>query len=331
MNENLVGYLLDALDPEEKREVERCLREQPDAGTQLELLRKALEPLALDRDMVEPPAGLCERTLARAEAQRTPAVVGASSRSAALRLLRVEPTARSNWWRRSDVLVAACLILCVTILIPPGLTYLRYRADIATCQNNLHDFYQALSGYSDRHQGVFPDVTAVKAPDKVAGLVVPVLRDEMGGGSGYRELTVTCPGPGEPSFRRLRGPSMRDLQNMDPREFERYATELLGNYSYSLGYRDADNVYRMHRNGQAGPMPIMGDRPPLHVFAGDRSNSPNHWGKGQNVLYSDGTVRFVTNRNVGVNLDDIYTNVNGEVAAGRHPSDAVLGESKAKP
>jgi hypothetical protein len=215
------------------------------------------------------------------------------------------------------------------------LTYLHYRSDITTCQNNLREFYEALSGYSDRHDGVFPDVTTVKAPSNVAGLVVPVLRQEMQQkGSGYRELSVTCPGQAQGSQSvgfRPRGLTMRDLQNMDPREFDRYATELLGNYAYSLGYLDADNVYRMHRNGQAGRMPIMGDRPPVQIFAGDKGNSPNHWGKGQNVLYSDGAVRFVTNRNVGVNLDDIYTNTNGEVAAGRHLSDAVLGESKAKP
>jgi len=326
MNENLVGYLLDALDPDEKREVERCLRERPEARGRLELLRQALAPLALDRDTVEPPAGLWERTLARAETK--------GRRSPALRLLRAESAARPSWWRRADVLVAACLLLCVTLVIPPGLNYLHYRADIAACQNNLREFYQELSNYGDRHGGEFPNVTAVKAPDNVAGLVVPILAQEMQGGPGYRELRITCPGQARESQAagfRPRGLAMHELQNMDPREFQRYAEDLLGSYAYSLGYRDVDNAHHMHRQDQAGPVPIMSDRPPAGVFVGDRGNSPNHAGRGQNVLYGDGTVRFVKTREVGPNLDDIYTNDDGKVGAGRHARDAVVGAGPARP
>ena len=37
------------------------------------------------------------------------------------------------------------------------------------------------------------------------------------------------------------------------------------------------------------------------------SNSPNHRGRGQNVLYRDGSVRFIQHRRLGPNRDDIYT------------------------
>ncbi|MGA2071481.1 MAG: H-X9-DG-CTERM domain-containing protein, partial [Sedimentisphaerales bacterium] len=38
-----------------------------------------------------------------------------------------------------------------------------------------------------------------------------------------------------------------------------------------------------------------------------KRNSPNHGGRGQNVLFCDGSVTFVKNRYVDISLDDIYT------------------------
>ncbi len=38
-----------------------------------------------------------------------------------------------------------------------------------------------------------------------------------------------------------------------------------------------------------------------------KKNSPNHGGRGQNVLFCDGSVVFVKGRTVDVSLDDIYT------------------------
>ena len=63
MDENLIGYLLDALDPETQREVEAYLREHPDGRDRLEHLRRALEPLEADREPAEPRPGLVVRTI----------------------------------------------------------------------------------------------------------------------------------------------------------------------------------------------------------------------------------------------------------------------------
>ena len=38
-----------------------------------------------------------------------------------------------------------------------------------------------------------------------------------------------------------------------------------------------------------------------------KQNSPNHGGRGQNVLFCDGSVAFTKNRYVDISLDDIYT------------------------
>ena len=45
MRDLLLGYLLNALEPDEKRELERCLSSDPELRRDLELLRRSLEPL----------------------------------------------------------------------------------------------------------------------------------------------------------------------------------------------------------------------------------------------------------------------------------------------
>lgn len=62
MQEQLVGYLLDALDPDERRCVERLLEEEAEARHQLEILRDLLLPLANDTGFVEAPSDLVART-----------------------------------------------------------------------------------------------------------------------------------------------------------------------------------------------------------------------------------------------------------------------------
>jgi prepilin-type processing-associated H-X9-DG protein len=46
-----------------------------------------------------------------------------------------------------------------------------------------------------------------------------------------------------------------------------------------------------------------------------RWNSPNHGGEGQNVLYADSHVEYVTKPTVGMGSDNIYTRWSGEQGA----------------
>jgi len=62
MQDNLVGYLLDALNVEETTLVERLLATDDKVLVQLETLRLALAPLETDREQVDAPQGLAART-----------------------------------------------------------------------------------------------------------------------------------------------------------------------------------------------------------------------------------------------------------------------------
>jgi hypothetical protein len=72
MDENLVGYLLQSLDPETQAQVEDYLHSHPEAQARLERLRQALEPLAANNEEVAAPPGLWVRTLAHIAAGSPP-------------------------------------------------------------------------------------------------------------------------------------------------------------------------------------------------------------------------------------------------------------------
>ena len=60
--------------------------------------------------------------------------------------------------------------------------------------------------------------------------------------------------------------------------------------------------------------------------------SANHGGRGQNVLFEDGSIRFIRHVPDPPHLpDDPFHNLDGEVAAGRAFDDAVIGASSDRP
>ena len=323
MDENLIGYLLDALDEPTRQQVETYLQQHPEARDRLVLLKQALAPLAADQEAPAPMPQLAERTLAKiaehicsapettAKLPKAPAV--SSGTLAGGRI----------WWRRADVLVAACLLLMIGGI---GLTVLgRLRgpnsaALMIECKNNLRQFYLALQEYRDKN-GSFPDINS-EAPRNVAGIVVPILIDK---GMLSATASIRCPGNGPPMSCQL---TMTALRALSDDEFAQRSPCLSMCYAYSLGWRDDEGG--LHAPA-AGPdialsqTPIMADRPPPE---GIISNSLNHGREGQNVLFSDGHVHFMRERTFG--KDDIFLNGNREVAAGINASDIVLGYSAAK-
>lgn len=321
LDENLVGYLLNALDDDSRRGVEVYLRTNPAARHKLARLRELLAPLAADRD-VTPPPGLARATLARVR-QAVPAL------PAAPRLSAAQVGAR-GWWRRTDVLAAAA---CLLISVGLGVTWLvsaRQRADIVACQENLHRFHSALTAYSEtRPDGAFPQVEA-KGPRAAAGVFVPVLADA---GVLGEDVSVSCPARGrrpaplEPGQVR----KLEELYKTDRDAYTRAVRDVAGCYAYSLGYRDAAGLHGLRR-GAGDLMPILADCPPFHEGAeGGAGNSLSHGGGGQNVLTIGGSVRYCTSRGVGLDGDDIYLNRNQRVLAGLSAADTVLAVSDAVP
>jgi hypothetical protein len=317
MDENLVGYLLKSLDPDEQHAVEAHLETHPEARAKLEALERALTPLAADAEDIDPPPGLALAAIARiAEhkcrplppAPRTPhSQVGAG-----------------GWprMRSVDALAAAALLIIVGGMLLPVLLSARQGSERAACQDNLRTVWGALEEYSGQNTDrAFPIVEA-QGPRSVAGAFVPILRDS---GALGETFLVSCPARHE--FSEPAKVSSAELQAAfarDNAEFARLAREAAGGYAYSLGYGEGPTVVGL-RATDPGTLPIVADSAP------GGGNSPNHGGPGQNVLYIGGHVRWCVNRTVGEENDDIYLNKRNLLLAGESRSDSVLGPGDAGP
>lgn len=323
MEENLVGYLLNALDDEPQREVEASLRESPELRARLELLERSLAPLAADRDSPEPRPDLVLSTLARIAEHQCRKLPDAPLPSPS----PSEPAGR-HWLRRPDVLVAA-LLLIVLGGIGSSLTIHLWRDyhGRTQCRNNLFLIWGGLRRYCDVHNGDFPLVKE-KGPHSVAGIFVPILRDR---GMLDSQVSIACPA------QERRPPNSRSVQEMeelyarDRDKFLLEARRLAGGYAYTLGYRDPGGYHGLRCDTVESDclklLPIVADR--LESLM--QLNSANHGGAGQNVLYLDGHVEWRTNRNAGINGDDIFVNRHRQLLAGEDREDTVLGPGDASP
>lgn len=346
--EQLLGYLLGALDDNEQADIEKILDSDADMRRELATLNRSLAPLDAARREFSPPAGLASRTcefvaasaLATEErpteeaedATATPlleeAVAAAASAQPAEHSAKMQPVdspyvsaSRVRW---QDSIVAAGIMVAACGLLFPAILDSREHARIMECQNNLHDIGTSLTSYSDSHNGYFP-----KVPEKgnlaAAGVYAPQLRQ-----SGYLPdvRQVICPGSDLADDNNFMVPMYDDLQSItNPEELVTIKSRMGGSYGYSLGHIKDDryhNTKNLHRENFA----LMADSP-SHAVPSHQSQ--NHSGNGQNVLYEDGHVKFLpTTKSLGLS-DDVFTNDDGLVAAGVHPDDSVIGGSQATP
>ncbi len=317
MDENLLGYVLKSLDETEEREVRAFVDANSEAQQRVKLLEEAVAPLALDDEPTVVPARLAERTMQRIRARRERPLPKAPATSGG-------GGGDRPFWRRVDFLVAACLLISATGLLIPLIARLQSNQTIELCKNNLRRFYDGLETYHDNHQH-YPNVTDRDTARPAAGLVIPTLVE-----AGFlpRDANVHCPAQGQPEETPY---ELHQLRKMSAEDFEKHADSIMKGYAYSLGFGKGEQyraAHRKHLDWDAA-MPLMADVPPLdHIQYG---NSPNHAKRGQNVLYQDGHVTFVSDRSAGRFGDDIYLNDRKEVGSGVDLGDSVLGSSAARP
>jgi hypothetical protein len=321
MRERLVGYLMDALDDGERREVEAALADAeagPALARDLEALRRAVAPLAADRDPLPAPPGLAERTLAFVAAH----AAAASPGKAAARPRPAEPVVERRGLPWLDRAIMAATALAACILVAPLLYDAIDQSRARRSERNMQRISAAVQGYAEA-KGFYPTPPSA-GPLSRAGLYAPTLvSDER---LVAADGTVLCPGSALARRGDFRVPSLEELRAaVGKPEFEKLVGEMGGDYGYTLGHRDAAGRLHPIRNRRRVHFPLMADAPDQ-----TREWSDNHACRTHHVLFEDGHVERRRPSSLH-GVDHIYLNRRGQVAAGVDPEDAVIGESSDVP
>lgn len=331
MEENLVGYLLESLDPPERQRVEEYLAESPEGQAQLELLRQALLPLSFDKDTIDPPADLAVRTIGLVaehivNAEGSVAEPGKSPVAEFLRSVghREPPPLKLSevpaypyhgseanpvYHRRRNVFATIGLSAAVLLIGITAIGTLRQVREVQACQNNMRAMHQAFNTFCDANGDNYPKV----APDEDVRTALVQMRKA---GVMPTDAALTCPASDHNSRMSVYRGDV-PFSAID--------------YAYTLGYRDGSELRGLVRNAENDEIPLFADAPERK---NDQAMPINHR-KGQNVLFAGGHVRFCTNPFVGPEIagkgDDIYFNSVHEAHAGTFKLDVVLGCANERP
>ncbi len=318
IREQLLGYLLDALEDAERIEVEQQLEANPELRDELETLARTLEPLAETYEEFEPPARLAERACSLVAACTSVTPAGKGLRP----VTRAEVRGR-NRWSIADVVVMAGICLAGAMLFFPAISQSRYAARLQACQNNLRELGFALVDFSEKAgQGHFPEVP-IEGNRAVAGIYAPILLD-----AGYLtdESRIICPSSAL-AEREINWvvPSLVEIDQASGRALVLIQASIGGSYGYNLGVV-VNGLHRAPRNLGRTHFAMMSDAPSVQL-AGHRST--NHGGRGDNILYEDGHIRYVVEQST--EGDDPFVNRLGWMEAGLDINDSVVAPSFTPP
>ncbi|MBU6309889.1 MAG: hypothetical protein KJS77_09110 [Planctomycetes bacterium] len=358
MRDDLVGHLLGAIDAPDAERIEAALADPvsgPDLRRHLELLGRAVAPLALDRDPLAPPPGLASRTLRLTAAGSTavppgqghwaghPAGSTAADRSSSQRHANPgrhaapapAPREGNRWsddrggggeggmrWVDKAILAATALAACV--LLFPATSALVARSRVTRTERNLGRVGQALQGYASSHRR-YPSPPD-GGPLSRGGLFAPLLVSE------HRIVPddgmLLVPGSALARSGTFRVPTIQALdaaRGKDPAAFDELVRSMGGDFGYTLGYRDPmgrlQPIQGLHRSHH----PLMADAPDE---SGERSD--NHPDGRHHVLWEDGRVEILDEPWLH-DEDHVFKNHDGVTAAGKDPEDAVIGDSHHQP
>ncbi len=306
MREYLVGYLLEALDPDDHAMVEAQLARDPQLKDELALVARSLHPLAADKEHFHPPVGLAHRTC-EFVAQRARAALAPPA----------APVLPGRW-SLVDMVVAAGIFFAATMLFFPAVNQSQFTARVLGCQNNLRQIGTGMQSYSETSDGYFPVVPFEGNLTTTASLIEH-------GVAGESRLLICPASPLADRAGQFRVLNRDEIRRVRAVPVRRVHEQLAGSYGYTWGHFDQGN-YRPTRNLNRANFALMADAPD----SGVPYHSLNHGGCGQNVLFEDGHVQYLTTCRARGCSDEFFVNDEGKVAPGLHPNDSVITPSSFK-
>ena len=306
--DQMIDYVLGRLEGPDREQLEAVLHTDPEAAARVQHLSRAVYLLLDDGDAFPHPAGLAARTLAMV----------ARSRTRPRSILDYVPVRVPFRW--ADLAVAATIFIASVLTLVPAVERSRERMNQAGCVFNLQQLGQSLAQYASLHP--FYPYPPSQPAGTHAGTFVALLHDA----GMLRDLSVLdCPNNGRCAARSTDLPSFEQLEHIRRTDPEQYQKMLCWDYAYNVGYR--------HQSGRPGPLesrppmavPVVADQPDHVNYARIlEGNSPNHSRRGQNVLFSDGSIRFYQTRRISPHDEDLYLNNQRELQPGLDEQDSVL-------
>lgn len=311
MQQNLLGYLVGALEPRERQQVEDALAGDVQLRHQLDLMERSLEPVRADRGHYDPPAGLAVRTC-QFVFERAEAIPAALSP-----VMPWERAGSAARWTMSDLAVAAGIFVAASLLFFPAINSSRVHAQLAACQNNLRNLGVALTDFSHRHDGYFP-IVPQQGKLSFGGMYAPTLVDQE-----YvtDPQVFICPADvkfSQQEKSRFHVPTLAQIEAAAGQQLRDVQARMGGSYGFTLGHMDG-REYRGTKNLRRENFAVLSDAP--HE---DGTKTRNHGGCGQNVWMEDGRVVYLTSCRLDDRDDNLFRNVRGEVGPGLHRDDSVI-------
>ena len=279
----LLGYLLGALEEDEQTLVEQELQGNARLRRELALLSKALAPLDATWHDYPPPPNLAADTCRFVETQLLrPATTSPDPEHEAAAIGRMHavtaPCGCGDTCRLQDMAMVAGILLAASLLILPAIHSGRVQSRLLACQDNLRQIGLGLTQYSEQNQGYFP-----KPPtDGSTAVALGVPRTLAETQCLSDPKVILCPGSQLAANDPFTVPEVADES---PRNQPRQGT-----YGFTLGHQRNGVLYPT-RNLRRPNFPVASDAPSPWL---PHHQSENHGRFGQNVLFEDGAVRFLT-------------------------------------
>ena len=345
MHEDLIGYLLGALEPDEMQRVSEWLKDHPEGQAELSRLEQSLRPLEDGFEAIEAPSeDLLARTLSAIPDGIPPTSTAVGEHDCGVSLGDVQLSRESmripSRWSVMDSIGGLLSVATLLALLLPTIAAGRVEARKTVCQDNLRMLGTALLQYVTRdHQGHLPNVKP-SGPEAFAGVYSIRLNDA---GLLPEGTPQWCPSMDVPKIREQHGdgvqlvnaslelPNASQLHDLPVNDLQRVQRFAGGHYAYSLGVISEQGYSSPHYEGRAS-FAVMADAPVLGTdLHGAMTMRYAHGGEGMNVLYEDGAVRFVTLETIDSLRDNPFLNHAGVPEAGVNVDDASLAPSFTPP
>ena len=342
--EDLLGYVLGALDAQEERDLQKQIDASPEIEEQLLQLRHAMSPMeSLTLETGNRP-GLARRTCelvanlkhSKQDLFEDSAAIedlfGVSSSDGIRQVFDDAPAPDAQLkpassfsrftdrlvhpgsWSRIDLLAGVAILAIFASILLPAISNSRFHSRIDSCKHNLTQVGSAMLAYSDLHNGQFINISGVTPTATSAGLFAPVLRS-----SGFLEddALFSCAGVRDSEPPRI--PTLQQIDSARGSQLESLKRRMGGHFGYSLGFLEGGKKYSAPRNDGSSHTVVIADMP-----SGDLPgrSSKNHAGRGQNCFFADGRVKFFPTHMIGD--DAIYENDLGIVGPGIGEHDNVI-------